>query len=230
MPLIPFLRQWCSTAIECDLDKSSRHEWVLVEEGDGFESKWSQLDYFLKSDLSKDTWHEYLNPAITRLPVKSLDPCWLNSLELSQAYSAYVALSAENKETFLLGCEWFNKAITARSSTEQFLLMIIMLEVFLPKENTKCDACGQVSYGVNQKFKSYIPDIMGKDWTPDFAKVLGNLYSLRSEIAHNGVSMKQQSVGLNPAEIRERGHLEYLLQLCRQFLVSWLLRKQETLC
>ncbi|WP_135080534.1 hypothetical protein [Terasakiella sp. SH-1] len=100
-----------------------------------------------------------------------------------------------------------------------------MLEVFLPKETKNCDACGQDSYGVNQKFKSYIQEVIGEHWTNDFAKVLGTLYSLRSEISHKGSEIAQRSFGLNPASHRERGYLDYLNELCRQFLVSWLFRK-----
>lgn len=222
LPLIPILRQYCTTHLQYDSNKSSRKSWAIINNENEISSEWVQLDYFFKSRFSTSDFFEYNQPSLKKLPCFELDHYWLSSRDLSVGYFAYESLPEEKKRKFLLGCEWFNKAIMTPEPTDKFLFIMIMLEIFLPNESTPCKECRQPIYGINKKFKIYIPEIIGESWTPDFEKVLGNLYSLRSGIAHSGVAIAQSHGGLIPVQIKERNQLDYLLSLGRQFLISWL--------
>lgn len=231
LPLIPILEQCCNVSIECDLERSVRQEWALCEKAGvyenelAYESKWLNLEYQLETDISQNSWYQYDNIDVVELPNIERLFNWLDASDISFYYLAYEALSANDKEMFLLGCEWFNKSIKARNPTDQLLFMMIMLEIFLPKDKSPCDECGQDINSINRKFKTYIPQVIGANWTPDFEKILGYLYSLRSKIAHDGVAIAQHSIGLNPEACKEESHLRYLLHLGRQFLISWLVKQ-----
>lgn len=227
LPLIPLLRQYCTTNIQYDSKSRITKAWAVSMEEDELETQYVQLDYFIKTDISKESFFKYDQPKTKQLPVHGHDYKWLSALDLSRGYLAYEILSNENKEIFLLGCEWFNKAITATDDTDSFLFIMIMLEIFLPKDSEPCEECGQPVYSINQKFKTYIPEVIGKNWTRDFERTLGKLYSLRSKIAHQGTALAQYSSGLMPLEIKERKQLEYAINLARQFLVSWLYVKSR---
>lgn len=225
LPLIPLLRQYCTTNIQYDNKSTSKKAWAVSLEEDEIETQYVQLDYFLNTDVSEDSFFSYAQPKARQLPIENHDFHWFGALDLSRGYLAYESLSNENKELFLLGCEWFNKAITASDDTDSFLFIMIMLEIFLPNDSEPCDECGQPVYSINQKFKTYIPDVIGKKWTSNFETTLGKLYSLRCKIAHQGIALAQYSAGLLPLEIKERRQLEYSIDLARQFLVSWLFMK-----
>ena len=100
--------------------------------------------------------------------------------------------------------------------------MLNSYEIFLPKNQQKCDTCKQPKYEINKKFKNYIPDVIGENWIANFQSVLNRIYSLRSDIAHNGMAIAQLSVGLIPTRINEQRQLKCLFDLGGQFLVSWL--------
>lgn len=221
LPLIPLLRQYCVTNLQYDAKTSSKKAWVIDTE-EGFENKWLPLEYWIKSSLSTDSYYTYQQPKAKEFPIFEYDGYWSVSLKLSNGYLAYEVLDDKNKEMFLLGCEWFNKALTAHEPTDKFLFIMIMLEIFLPKDSTQCKECKQNIYSINKRFKTYIPEIIGENWTKDFEKVLGNLYSLRSNIAHNGIAVAEHSYGLVPIQLKEQNQLRYLFDLGRQFLVSWL--------
>lgn len=228
LPLIPLLRQYCTTHLQYDAKTSSKKAWALIETEEGYESQWLQLDYFMESSLSTVTYYKYQQPEVKELPVFEHDFYWLSSLDLSIGYHEYQCLDDKDKENFLLGCEWFNKAVTAHEQTDQFLFIMIMLEIFLPKDSIQCNECKQNIYSINKRFKTYIPEVIGQNWTEDFEKVLGKLYALRSSIAHNGVAVAEHSHGLIPIQCKEQNQLRYSFDLARQFLVSWLKRKTKT--
>jgi len=225
LPLVPIFRQYCTTDLHCDLNSATGFDWVLNETENGYTSNFSQLGYHIESTLSNQDWHAYSQPDIKHLPIQGMDFYWLSVSSVSTAYQAYEHLSAQDKELFLLGCEWFVKSISARNSTDKFLFMMIMLEIFLPNESSSCSECGQPKFGINQKFKTYIPEVIGDRWATNFTKVLSDLYSLRSKIAHQGMAVAQLTSSLVPVTCREDGQVRYLVELGRQFLVSWLLRK-----
>ena len=174
-------------------------------------------------------YHKYLQPLVKQLPVYKTDIYWLSAENISIVYSIYELLNNYDKEMFLLGCEWFNKAITANESTDQFLFIMIMLEIFLPKDTEICDSCSQNIYSINKKFKTFIPEIIGEGWTTNFDKVLGKLYNLRSDISHNGVAVAERSLGLIPNVLKEENQVSYAFDLARQFLISWLVKKHNDL-
>ena len=222
LPLIPILRQYCTTHLQYDAKTSSEKAWALTETEEGCESKWLQLDYFIESSLSTVSYYKYKQSETKQLPVFEDDFYWLSSLNISVDYNAYEYLKKEDKEKFLLGCEWFNKAVTAHEPTDQFLFIMIMLEIFLPKDKTKCNDCKQDIHGITKKFKTYIPEIIGQSWTTNFEIVLGKLYDLRSSIAHNGVAVAEHSFGIMPVQWKEQNQIRYSFDLARQFLISWL--------
>lgn len=227
-PLMPLLRQYCTTHLQCDTNRNIKNAWVLSKEGEEeITSEWLQLGYVLNSSFSSNVYHQYDQPEVKLLPIHEYDCFWLQSIDISTGYSAYECLPKEVKEKFLLGCEWFNKAITSDEPTEQFLFITIMLEIFLPKDKKSCDKCKQSIYGINQKFKTYIPVVIGENWTTDFEQVLGKIYSLRSAIAHGGIAVAQHSAGLIPLHLIEQSKLNYLFDLGRQFLISWLRKESE---
>ncbi|WP_415912784.1 hypothetical protein [Neptuniibacter sp. QD37_11] len=227
LPLVPIFRQHCTTDLHCDMNSTIGFDWALSETEGGYTSSFSQLGYHLESSLSKQDWHAYSQPEIKHLPIEGMDFYWLSASSVSTTYQAYEQLSEEDKDLFLLGCEWFVKSITARNSTDKFLFMMIMLEIFLPNESSSCGECGQPKFGINQKFKTYIPEVIGERWTINFTKILSDLYSLRSKIAHQGMAVAQHTSSLIPASCREDSQVRYLVELGRQFLVSWLFRKQS---
>ena len=222
LPLIPLLRQYCTTHLQYESNKSSRKSWAIINNEKEISSEWVQLDYFFKSRFSTSDFFEYNQPSLKKLPCFELDYYWLSSHDLSVGYFGYESLPEEKKRKFLLGCEWFNKAIMTPDPTDKFLFIIIMLEIFLPNESTPCKECRQPIYGKNKKFKTYIPEIIGESWTPNFEKVLRDLYYLRCDIVHHGVAIAQSHWGLIPSLIKERNQLDFLLRLGRQFLISWL--------
>lgn len=128
-PLIPLLRQFGITHLQCDRNQNIKKAWTLIQNEKEITSEWLQLDYSLNSSFSSDEYHQYYQPAVKLLPVYGRDLYWLQSFDISVYYSAYESLTKENKEKFLFGCEWFNKAITSNESTEQFLFITIMLEI-----------------------------------------------------------------------------------------------------
>lgn len=228
LPLIPLMRQYCTTNLQFDQSSSIRNAWALTTNGDDYSSEWLQLGYFFETDISSIDYWEYSQPSAKKLPNIEMDISWLTSRDISAGYYAYEVLTNSEKDKFLLGCEWFNKAIMANEPTDQFLFIMIMLEIFLPKDSTTCLECSQPVYGINKKFKTYVSETIGKDWTPDFERVLGRLYSMRSSIAHNGVALAQHSGGVIPVQWKEKKQLNYLFGLGRQFLISWLgLRFEE---
>ena len=222
LPLIPILRHYCTTNLQFDPSGSIKKSWALTQSGNEYTSEWLQLDYDLKSDLSTEDFHHYKQPSVKQLPVSETDMYRLSSTNLSIAYHAYEILPYKEKEKFLLGCEWFNKSVTAHEPTDRFLFMTIMLEIFIPNDSTNCDECNQPVYGVNRRFKTYVSETIGKDWTQDFEKVLGNIYALRCGVSHNGIAVAQHSSGFIPVQWKEREQLDYLFNLGRQFLISWL--------
>jgi hypothetical protein len=201
---------------------------ALIETENNIESQWVQLHYFLKIPVNHESFYSYFDPEAKQLQVSSLDPFWLSSLNVSSGYAAYDSLSNEDRDIFLLGCEWLNKAITADGRTDSFLFIMIMLEIFLPSDSEPCGSCGQRKYSISKKFKTFIPEVIGADWTSNFESTLGKLYSLRSKIAHSGVAIGKNSSGLMPLEIKEDNQLRYSFDLARQFLVSWLFMKSST--
>lgn len=227
LPLIPLLRQYCTTHLQYKGSSSPRKSWALTKTGNNIESQWVQLDYFLKIPDGRESFFFYSTPEVKQLPASNLDPSWLSSSCVSSGYAAYESLDQEYKDLFLLGCEWLNKAITANEKTDSFLFIMIMLEIFLPNDSEPCGSCGQQKYSINKKFKTYIPEVIGADWTSNFESTLEKLYSLRSKIAHSGVSIGQLSSGLMPLEIKEDNQLRYSFDLARQFLVSWLFMKSN---
>lgn len=231
LPLLPILRQFGQTNLQYDAKTSSRKAWALVKKDNTFESKYLQLGYFINDEaqLNSFSYHKYLKPSVKQLPVFEMDVYWLSADKISIVYSIYESLNEYDKEKFLLGCEWFNKAITADETTDQFLFIMIMLEIFLPNDSEICDSCNQNIYSINKKFKTFIPEIIGENWTIDFDKVLGKLYSLRSEIAHKGVAVAESNLGLIPNSLKEENQVRYAFNLARQFLISWLVKKYDGL-
>ncbi len=227
LPLIPLLKQYCTTDLQYNGSSSLRKAWALTGMDAIIESQWVQLDYLLKVPVSRESFHTYSEVETKQLPTHNLDPSWLSSSNVSLGYAAYENLSHEDKNLFLLGCEWLNKAITASEKTDSFLFVMIMLEIFLPNDSEPCDSCGQRKYGISKKFKTFIPEVIGADWISDFESVLGKLYSLRCKIAHSGVAIGQYSSGLVPLELKEDDQLIYSFDLARQFLVSWLFLKSN---
>ena len=231
LPLLPILRQFGVTNLQYDAKTSSTSAWALVQKDRAFESKYLQLDYFINDEAQPNSfgYHKYLQPLVKQLPVYKTDIYWLSAENISIVYSIYELLNNYDKEMFLLGCEWFNKAITANESTDQFLFIMIMLEIFLPKDTEICDSCSQNIYSINKKFKTFIPEIIGEGWTTNFDKVLGKLYNLRSDISHNGVAVAERSLGLIPNVLKEENQVSYAFDLARQFLISWLVKKHNDL-
>lgn len=231
LPLLVILRQFGLTNLQYDAKTSSRNAWALIKKDNTFESKYLQLDYFINDEAQPNSfsYHKYLQPSVKQLPIFETDVYCLPSKDISIVYSIYESLSDNDRENFLLGCEWFNKAITANETTDQFLFIMIMLEIFLPNDSEICDSCNQNIYSINKKFKTFIPEIIGENWTTDFDKVLGKLYSLRSEIAHKGVAVAESNLGLIPNLLKEENQVRYVFNLARQFLISWLVKKHNNL-
>ena len=68
LPLIPLLRQYCMTSLQCGV-KNSNKEWVLTEVEGGVESKYLQVGYFFKSPFSSDKYYQYIQTETKKLPV-----------------------------------------------------------------------------------------------------------------------------------------------------------------
>jgi len=93
LPLIPLLRQYCNTHLQYNGNSSSRKSWALTETENNIESQWVQLDYFLKTPVNRELFYSYFDPEPKQLPVSSMDPFWLSSLNVSSGYAAYDSLS-----------------------------------------------------------------------------------------------------------------------------------------
>ena len=229
LPLLPLLMQFCTTTLLFYPNSNCKKSWALdldIEECK-VESRYAQIGYHCKTELSGSSFFQYSECPIKILPIERLDPYWLSCLHLSDGYRAYENLTDDLKDKFLLGCEWLNKALNASDKTDQTLFLMIMLEIFLPSNQIACAECGQPIYAIAEKFRTYIPEVIGENWTDDFPDVLKKLYNLRSRIAHSGVGIAQHLSGMIPHQWRQRNQVDYLFQLARQFLVSWLFYQQK---
>lgn len=227
LPLVPILAKFSNTQLYYDLDSTVEKAWVIKQSKNKVISEWVQLGYFPETSFNQEDWHAYTQPDIKHLPVSEIDLYWPSSIHLSTWVNAFELLPGADKELFLLGCEWFIKSSSASNPTDKFLFMMIMLEIFLPNEASSCEECGQPKYGIRQNFKTMIPDIIGDQWTENFTKVLNDLYTLRSKIAHEGMAVAKLSTILLPSRFREETYLRYLSSLGQQFLVSWLMSKAK---
>jgi hypothetical protein len=228
LPLIPMLMQYCMTKIIFVCSDNMSKIWTVRIDIDKSEMEniYGSVGYICKTELDNMSFFQHHDCEIRQLPTGDIDPYWLSSIHLSNAYNVYENLDDDRKNKFLLGCEWLNKALNASDRNDQILFLTIMLEIFIPTNRIKCNECGQERYGIARAFKEYIPEIIGKDWIHGFSSALRDIYSLRSRISHCGIGVAQHLSGMIPQQWRQQRQVDFTFDLARQFLISWLYNEQ----
>lgn len=223
-PLIPILKQKAS--VHLSFPEHSGFEWTIGCEDELHSTRYRQLGYEPVSEFNESAFYGY-EEQLKFFPVVTPDFHWLSAGEVSLLYSQYLGLSEDDRKKYILACEWFNKALGQSEATDKFLSIMIMLEIFLSNDSVGCEACGQKKFSIAQNLKTFVPSVIGQSWLDEFDKVLGDLYSLRSGIAHKGIAIAQNSFVMTPKEISQGDQVRLLFDLGRQFLVSWLFYAED---
>lgn len=216
------------------LQADTRKSWSFSVEDSRLTSRWVQLGYTL-SDFDNSQFHE--DAYGIRCPDINDD----NGMRLSRhneirkLLMAFENCDEDSQDIFLAGAEWYHSALTARTKTEAYLALSIMIETLLPEEAGQCDQCGQATYAISKKFQDFIVCHVGglnDESDNDLRQLAKGLYSLRSSIAHNGRWLADEHIGFSlgfvPRGVKEKDLLQRLYKIGAAVLCSWLESKRQT--
>lgn len=236
LPLVPIMHRWKTGLVDTS-GSHVRHAWVVVDGGETtpLSSRWAQLQYIIPEDLLSGGLYGFDSPPA--LDVETGAPAGTFLAELRGWLLRFERLEPEAQDKFLRGCYWFNKALTTASRTERLLALVIMVESFLAKESGACEKCGQSVHSVGSRFRSFLARHAGPSPAADadeherYKRFTGNLYALRSKVAHEGLAVAAEDLGVGigfvPVDFGQQALVSDLQHVGSTLLLSWL-REQTT--
>jgi hypothetical protein len=184
----------------------------------------SSVEHF--SSMETMEYYEYFSN--TR---QELNPPMRVPILLATFFDRFESLEKAEQDQFMRATFWFHHAssVWKESNSAAYLAIISSIETLVPsaKSVEKCKQCGAPrDNGPTKRFVNFINEMVPA--SEENIKERQKLYRLRSALTHGGDLFQADTVsmgGMNPKSASEYNSHIIAMNLARQALLGWLLKK-----